>query len=162
MSDALDRQDRLILHHLQRDARMPLTTLAEHVGLSPNATGERLRRLVRDGVVTGFHARLSPEALGRGLTAFVEVKLERTDSDVFAAFAEAVRDAPDIEECHMVAGGFDYLLKTRHRDMAAYRAFLSDTLLRLPGVRETHTYPVMEELRADFGPMLPAPRGAGG
>ncbi|MDB2407739.1 Lrp/AsnC ligand binding domain-containing protein [Jannaschia sp.] len=157
MTDAFDRQDRLILHHLQADARMPITTLADRVGLSANATGERLRRLRQTGVITGYHARLSPQALGRGLTAFVEVKLERTDADVFAAFASAIRDATDIEECHMVAGGFDYLLKTRHRDMTAYRVFLSDTLLRLPGVRETHTYPVMEELRADLGPIVARP-----
>lgn len=155
MPDGPDRADRALIAHLLRDGRLPVTALAERIGLSPNATAERLRRLRRDGVITGFHARLSPEALGRGLLAFVEVKLERTDPEAFEAFAAAVRAAPDIEECHMVAGGFDYLLKTRHRDMAAYRAFLSDTLLRLPGVRETHTYPVMEEVRADPGP-LPA------
>lgn len=148
MINPLDRQDRAILRTLQSDGRISVTQLADKIGLSPNATAERMRRLQRDGVITGFHARLSPEALGRSLLAFVEVKLDRTSSDVFDAFAAAIRKAPDVEECHMVAGGFDYLLKTRHRDMAAYRAFLSDTLLSLPGVRETHTYAVMEEVRA--------------
>lgn len=145
MSD-IDRLDRRLLSILQEDGRIPVTALAERIGLSPNATAERMRRLQRDGVITGFRATLSAEALGRGLLAFVEVKLDRTASDVFDAFAAAIRKAPDVEECHMVAGGFDYLLKTRHRDMAAYRAFLSDTLLTLPGVRETHTYAVMEEV----------------
>ncbi len=140
----LDRSDRAILAVLQSDGRIPVTALADRIGLSPNATAERLRRMQREGVITGFRAVLSSVALGRGLTAFVEIKLDRTSSDVFDAFAAAIRQVADVEECHMVAGGFDYLLKTRHRDMAAYRAFLSDRLLDLPGVRETRTYAVME------------------
>ena len=78
---------------------------------------------------------------------FVEVKLDRTTKYVFEAFARAATRAPEVMECHMVAGGFDYLVKTRVKDMAAYRAFLSDVLLGLPGVRETHTYAVMEEVK---------------
>lgn len=140
----LDRYDRTILAVLQKDGRIAITGLAEHVGLSPNATAERMRRLQREGVITGFRATLNPAALGRGLTAFVEVRLDRTSSEVFDDFARVIRRMDGVEECHMVAGGFDYLLKTRHRDMAAYRAFLSDTLLDLPGVRETRTYAVME------------------
>ncbi|SDY43841.1 Lrp/AsnC family transcriptional regulator, leucine-responsive regulatory protein [Jannaschia faecimaris] len=140
----LDKHDHTILSILQKDGRIPVTALAERVGLSPNATAERMRRMQRDGVITGFRATLSPVAMGRGLTAFVEVRLDRTSSDVFDAFAHVVRDLEGVEECHMVAGGFDYLLKTRHRDMAAYRAFLSDRLVDLPGVRETRTYAVME------------------
>jgi len=140
----LDRFDRTLLAVLQRDGRIAITALAEQVGLSPNATAERMRRLQRDGVITGFRATLDPAALGRGLTAFVEVKLDRTASEVFDDFARVIRRMDGVEECHMVAGGFDYLLKTRHRDMAAYRAFLADTLIDLPGVRETRTYAVME------------------
>ena len=148
MPGELDRTDRAILTALQHDGRMTNAALAETVALSPNATAERVRRLVRDGIIEGFTARLSAAALGRPLLAFVEVKLERTSADVFDAFAQAARDTAAIEECHMVAGGYDYLLKTRHADMAAYRAFLSDTLLTLPGIRETHTYTVMEEVKA--------------
>lgn len=140
----MDKFDRTILGTLQRDGRIAITALAEEVGLSPNATAERMRRLQRDGVITGFHARLDPKTLGRGLTAFVEVKLDRTSSEVFEDFARVIRRLDGVEECHMVAGGFDYLLKTRHRDMDAYRAFLSDTLFELPGVRETRTYTVIE------------------
>ncbi|CTQ49111.1 Lrp/AsnC ligand binding domain-containing protein [Jannaschia donghaensis] len=140
----LDRFDRTILTILQGEGRIAITALAERVGLSPNATAERMRRLQREGVITGFRATLDPAALGRGLTAFVEVKLDRTSSEVFDNFARVIRQMDGVEECHMVAGGFDYLLKTRHRDMAAYRAFLSDTLVDLPGVRETRTYAVME------------------
>ena len=147
----LDRHDLKILRSLQRDGRLSIAALAEAIALSPNATNERFTRLMRDGVIEGFHARISPRALGRSLLAFIEVKLERTAPDVFDAFAEAAREADEIEECHMVAGGFDYLLKTRHADMDAYRRFLSDTLLALPGVRETHTFTVMEEVKAAGG-----------
>lgn len=126
---------------------MSVAALAEAIALSPNATNERFRRLVREGVIEGFHARISPRATGRELIAFVEIKLERTAPDVFEAFAAAAASEEAIDECHMVAGGFDYLLKTRHADMAAYRRFLSDALLALPGVRETHTFIVMEEVK---------------
>ena len=140
----LDRNDRRILEILQTDGRISITALSEAIGLSANATAERMRRLRRDGVITGYRATLDAAALGRGLTAFVEVRLDRTSSEVFDDFARVIRRMDGVEECHMVAGGFDYLLKTRHRDMAAYRAFLSDTLIELPGVRETRTYTVME------------------
>lgn len=146
---AIDQHDIKILKALQTDGRLPTTALAEKIGLSANATSERLKRLIRDGIIEGFTVRLSPEMLGRGLLVFVEVKLDRTTPDVFATFAEAARKSPEVLECHMVAGGFDYLVKTRVADMPAFRAFLSETLLALPGVRETHTYAVMEEIKAD-------------
>ena len=147
-----DRLDRLILSVLQREGRISNLDLAERVGLSPTATSERVRRLVRDGLVTGFGARLDPHRLGFGLLVFVEVMLDKTTPDVFERFAAAVTRAPEVLECHMVAGGFDYLLKTRVRDMAAYRDFLGKVLLSLPGVRETRTYAVMEEVKTD-GPL---------
>ncbi|MCC2112953.1 MAG: Lrp/AsnC ligand binding domain-containing protein, partial [Hyphomicrobiales bacterium] len=117
------------------------------IGLSPTATNERVKRLTRDGFIRGFGARLDAVKLGRGLLVFVEVKLDRTTPDVFDAFATAVRRAPEVMECHMVAGGFDYLIKTRVGDMSAYRRFLAEVLLSMPGVRETHTYAVMEEVK---------------
>ncbi len=144
---AIDRKDLKILAELQRDGRLTTTELANRVHLSPTATADRVRRLTSDGFILGYAARLSPEKLGRGLIVFVEVRLDRTSEDVFAEFAKAARANADIMECHMVAGGFDYLLKARVKDMAAYRAFLSDALLNLPGVRETHTYAVMEEIK---------------
>ncbi|PHK95471.1 ArsR family transcriptional regulator [Pseudoroseomonas rhizosphaerae] len=144
-----DRTDRMILSVLQREGRITNLELAERVGLSPTATSERMRRLLREGFVTGFGARLDPHRLGFGLLVFVEVLLDKTTPDVFTRFAEAVNRAPEVLECHMVAGGFDYLVKTRVRDMAAYRRFLGDVLLALPGVRETRTYAVMEEVKSD-------------
>ncbi|WP_102958803.1 Lrp/AsnC ligand binding domain-containing protein [Mangrovicella endophytica] len=143
----IDLKDRRILAELQANGRLTTLELAERVHLSPTAAAERVKRLTRDGYILGYTARLSPERLGRGMIVFVEVKLDRTSDDVFRDFAAAALANPDIMECHMVAGGFDYLVKARVKDMAAYRVFLSDALLNLPGVRETHTYAVMEEVK---------------
>ena len=107
----------------------------------------RVQRLTREGYIRGYHAELDPAKLGRGLVVFVEVLLDRTTQNVFDEFKAAVQVHPEILECHLVAGGFDYLLKTRMADMAAYRAFAGDVLWRLPGVRETRTYAVMEEVK---------------
>lgn len=145
---SIDQTDRKILRLLQRQGRLSNLELAEKVHLSPTATAERVKRLVREGFVEGYSARLSPEKLGRGLLVFVEVKLDRTTDDVFEAFADAVKRSDDVMECHMVAGGFDYLVKARVGGMAAYRAFLSEVILPLPGIRETHTYAVMEEVKS--------------
>jgi len=143
----IDKTDRRLLAELQRDGRIAVVALAEKLGLSPTATTERLRRLARDGFILGYSARLNPEKLDRGLLVFIEVKLDRTTPDVFDRFAKAVARAPEVLECHMVAGGFDYLVKIRVADMHAYRRFLGDVLLALPGVRESHTYAVMEEVK---------------
>lgn len=144
----LDAMDRKVLSVMQDDGRIPLVELAERIGLSPTATTERVKRLTRDGYILGYSARLDPDKLGRGLLVFIEVKLDRTTPDVFERFATAVARAPEVLECHMVAGGFDYLVKTRVADMSAYRRFLGEVLLSLPGVRETHTYAVMEEIKS--------------
>jgi Lrp/AsnC family leucine-responsive transcriptional regulator len=146
--DALDRLDRKILAVLQEDGRITVADLSERIGLSATATAERMRRLVRDGFIRGFRAELDPVRLGRGLLVFVEVLLDRTSPDVFDAFARQVKRAGEVLECHLVAGGFDYLLKARVRDMTAYRRFLAEVILPLPGVRETRTYAVMEEVKA--------------
>ena len=145
----LDKTDRRILAQLQLDGRISTVDLAERIGLSPTSTSERLRRLQREGYVTGFRAMLDPQRVGLGLLVFVEVSLDKTTPDVFERFAAAVRRAPEVLECHMVAGGFDYLVKTRVADMTAYRRFLGEILLALPGVKETRTYAVMEEVKTD-------------
>ena len=149
----LDRLDRRILLILQADGRIPAVELAERIGLSPTSTGERLKRLQKDGYIDGFSVRLNAGRLGLGLLIFVEVLLDKTTPDIFDRFADAARRAPQVLECHMVAGGFDYLIKTRVSDMAAYRRFLGDVVLTFPGVRETRTYAVMEEVKTDG--MLP-------
>jgi len=143
----LDRIDLRILSVLQADGRIANLKLAEAVALSPTAVLARTQRLQRDGYILGYEARLNPLKLGRGMMVFVEVSLDRTTHNVFDEFKAAVQVHDTIMECHMVAGGFDYLLKTRMADMAAYRDFAGSVLWQLPGVRETRTYAVMEEVK---------------
>ncbi len=143
----LDRIDRKILSIVQEDGRIANLKLAEAVALSPTAVLARVQRLTRDGFILGYEARLNPLKLGAGMLVFVEVLLDRTTPNVFDQFKAAVQVHPEIMECHMVAGGFDYLLKTRSADMNAYRVFAGNVLWQLPGVRETRTYAVMEEVK---------------
>ena len=143
----LDRTDLKILRALQADGRISNLKLAETVSLSPTAVLSRVQRLTKEGYILGYEARLNPLKLGAGLMVFVEVLLDRTTPNVFEAFKATVQVRPEIMECHMVAGGFDYLLKTRMADMEAYREFAGTVLWQLPGVRETRTYPVMEEVK---------------
>jgi Lrp/AsnC family leucine-responsive transcriptional regulator len=142
-----DRIDLRILRALQADGRISNLKLAEAVALSPTAVLARTQRLHREGYILGYEARLNPLKLGLGMMVFVEVLLDRTTPNVFNEFKAAVQVRDEIMECHMVAGGFDYLLKTRMADMAAYRDFAGSVLWQLPGVRETRTYAVMEEVK---------------
>jgi len=143
----LDRTDRRILQQLQEDGRISNLKLAEAVALSPTAVLARVQRLTREGYILGYEARLNPALLGAGMLVFVEVLLDRTTPNVFEQFKAAVQVHPEILECHMVTGGFDYLVKTRVADMEAYRHFAGTVLWQLPGVRETRTYAVMEEVK---------------
>jgi Lrp/AsnC family transcriptional regulator, leucine-responsive regulatory protein len=145
--DEIDKIDRKILNVLQEDGRISNLKLAETIGLSPTAVLARTQRLQREGFILGYEAKLNPAKIGRGMAVFVEVLLDRTTPNVFDAFKAAVQVHGEIMECHLVAGGFDYLLKLRVQDMAAYRDFAGRVLWQLPGVRETRTYAVMEELK---------------
>jgi Lrp/AsnC family leucine-responsive transcriptional regulator len=136
---ALDDTDRRLLRVLQADGRITNAELAKRCNLSPAATFDRVRRLRERGFITGYAALLDPAKVDRALLIFVEE---------FEEFGAAVRRAPEILECHMVAGGFDYLIKARVRDMEAYRNFLGDILVKMPGVRETRTYAVLEEVKS--------------
>ena len=143
----LDRIDLRLLRILQQDGRISNLKLAEAVALSPTAVLARVQRLTRDGFILGYEARLDPHKLGRGLTVFVEILLDRTTANVFDQFKAAVQVRDEIMECHMVAGGFDYLLKIRVRDMKEYRNVLSTHIACIRGVQQTHTYFVMEEVK---------------
>lgn len=146
----LDKQDLKILELLQQDGRIANTKLAEAVALSPTAALARVQRLTREGYILGYEARLNPLKLKAGMLVFVEVLLDRTTPNVFEEFKLALQDRREVMECHMVAGGFDYLLKTRHEDMAAYRDFAGRVLWKLPGIRETRTFAVMEEVKSSM------------
>ncbi|SCK28501.1 winged helix-turn-helix transcriptional regulator [Vogesella sp. LIG4] len=143
----LDRTDLKILQHLQANARISMTELADKVGLSTTPCTERVRRLERDGVIEGYHARLNPQALGASLLVFVEIKLSAKSGDIFDAFRREVQKLPDVLECHLVSGEYDYLLKVRLPDMSMYRQVLGDILLKLPQANESRSYVVMEEVK---------------
>ncbi len=149
----MDETDRRILRYLQRDGRVTNLDLSRAIHLSPAATLERVRKLEQSGVIRGYLARLDPDALQLGLLVFIQITLDRSDPGLFDEFSRVIKSIPQVSECYMVAGGFDYLIKARVRDMNAYRNFLGRTLTRLPGVRQTHTYTVMEEVKSD--PELP-------
>ncbi len=143
----LDGVDLAILDALQRDGRVPIVALAKAVGLSATPCAERIRALEAAGVIDGYAARLDPARLGLGLLVFIEIAIDRTSQDAFQQFRRAIAGIPQIQECHMVAGGFDYLLKVRVPDMAGYRAFLGEVLSSVPGIRETRSYPAMEPVK---------------
>jgi Lrp/AsnC family leucine-responsive transcriptional regulator len=144
---ALDDVDLRLLRILQADGRITNLKLAAAVGLSSASTHERVKRLVRDGTILGFNARLNPNLLQAGLLVFAEVRLAAMSNAVNEAFKAAVQLRPEILECHEVAGGFDYLLKTRVAHMGAYRDLVAAVAWSLPGVRDVRTYAVMEELK---------------
>ena len=148
-SDQLDAIDRSLLRLLQEDGRRTTLDLAARVGLSPTGTSQRVKRLFRDGFITAVRAVLNPQKIGRGTLVFIEVRLDQAAPHVFDRFAEAVAKAPEVLECHMVVGGFDYLVKARMSEMAAYQDFLKRVILPLPGVRETHTYASISDVKPD-------------
>ena len=154
-SNQLDRIDRNIVRLLQRDARMAHTELARRVGLSTTPCKERVRRLEREGVIQHYQAVLDPAALDRALVVFVQIRLNRTSQDIFEQFTAAALDLPEVQECYLVSGNFDYLIKARVADMNAYRDLLGETLLTLPGVQESTSYVVMEQVKESL--MLPEP-----
>jgi len=145
MLDALDRR---ILEELQKDGRLSNQDLSKRINLSPTPCLTRVKRLEKKGLIKGYSAFVDAEKLGAGLLVFVEVVLDRTTPDVFDAFKTTVMGMDQVLECHMVSGGFDYLIKARFPDMAHYRDFLGRSLAALPSVRETHTYVAMEEVKS--------------
>ncbi len=143
----MDRFDATILSVLAEDGRISITDLAKRIGLSKSPTQARLRRLEDAGVILGYRALLDPIRLGLDHVAFVEVRLSDTREVALKAFNAAVSKVPEIEQAHMIAGNFDYLLKVRTRDMAAYRQFLGETITTLPFVSNTSTYVAMEAVK---------------
>ncbi|SFM50846.1 Lrp/AsnC ligand binding domain-containing protein [Rugamonas rubra] len=144
---SLDKLDRKILRILQDDGRISMKDLSEQVGLSITPAIERVKRMERDGVITGYHARVDPPALGAKLLVFVEITLHQKSASVFEQFRREVLRIPEVQECHLVSGDFDYLIKARIHEMAEYRKLLGDMLLQLPGAAQSKSYVVMEEIK---------------
>lgn len=143
----IDRLDRKILHELQREGRLTMTELAARIGLSASPCTERVRRLERAGVIQGYHARLNPEALGRGLLVFVELTLSSKSAEVFEKMRRELLAEPRVLECHLVSGPFDYLVKARLSAMREYRDLLGQILRKVPVPAQSNSYVVMEEIK---------------
>jgi Lrp/AsnC family leucine-responsive transcriptional regulator len=142
----VDKYDRKILSVLSIEGRISMTALGERVGLSKTPVTARVKRLEEEGVITGYRATLSASKLGVEHIAFLEVKLSDTREKALDAFNQAVRAIPEVEACHMIAGGFDYLIKVRTSDIFAYRQVLGEQLSRLPNVASTSTYISMQSV----------------
>ena len=140
----MDKIDRKILRELQCDGRMTLTELSTRVALTKTPCMERVRRLEKSKIITGYGAHLNPDKMGAGHIAFVQVTLNDTTTKALQEFNLAVQQVPQIQSCHMIAGNFDYLLKVRTKDVAEYRQFLGTTIAQLPKVQHTSTFIVME------------------
>lgn len=143
----LDRFDHAIIRELAGDGRMAVTELARRIGLTKTPTQARVRRLEEVGVIAGYRAMLNPIRMGLAHVAFVEVKLSDTREAALQAFNRAVRAVPEIEECHMMASSFDYLLKVRTGDIMAYRRVLGERISTLPHVAATSTFVAMETVK---------------
>lgn len=143
----MDRFDHAILEVLSSEGRISVTDLARRIGLSKSPTQARLRRLEAEGVIAGYQAMIDPIRLGLDHVAFVEVKLNDTRESALRAFNEAVAQIAEIEQAHMIASNFDYLLKVRTRNMAAYRAVLAEKISTLPHVSSTSTFVAMQAVK---------------
>ncbi|MFN3259344.1 MAG: Lrp/AsnC family transcriptional regulator [Pikeienuella sp.] len=148
----LDRIDRAILRELQSDGRLSVAELAARVNLSKTPAHARLRRLIAEGYILGFSAQVDHARLGLGHVAFVQVTLSDTRAPALEAFNAAVRALPAVEQCHMIAGAFDYLLKVRSADIAEYRRMLGEEIARLPHVANTSTFVSMEAVKEAGAP----------
>lgn len=146
----LDRIDLTILDVLQKEGRISNVELAKKVNLSASPCLDRVKRLEKDGYIERYGAFLNGSKLKYGMSAFIQVTLDRTTKDVFDQFKDEVVKIREVAECHMVAGGFDYLLKLRFENMAEYREVLG-VIVELPAVSQTHTYVVMEHVKQDDG-----------
>ena len=140
----LDRTDLKILDILQTDGRISNSKLAELVNLSPTAVMARVQKLTKDEFILGYEAKLNPNKLNASFLVFVEVLLDKTTPNVLEDFIDAVTQYPEIVECHMVSGGFDFLIKLRSAGMEEFRRIAGQILWQLPGVKETRSYPVMQ------------------
>lgn len=145
--DSLDIIDKKILRELQSNGRITYNELAERIGLSKTPCLKRVKRLERENYIRGYQALLDPDRVQQGYVVYVQVKLMSTKRAMLDKFNKKVLEIPEIVSCHMMAGGYDYLLKVRTKDMKSYRDFLVESLSTLPGIDQTSTFPVMEQIK---------------
>ena len=153
----LDRIDQKIIDVLQSNGRITMTDLGEQVGLSTSPCAERVKRLEKNGVIMGYHAKVNPKLIGKPLLVFVELTLSSKSEEVFEQIRDELRDMPEVIECHLVSGSFDYLIKSRLQAMTDYRELLGKILSKIPVPAQSHSYVVMEEVR-ESSYIIPAPQ----
>ena len=146
-SKELSTIDRNILRILQKKGRISYAALSRQVGLSATPCMERVKKLEREGVIQGYTTLINPEYLDAALVVFVQVSLERTSKSIFEDFRKAAENLQEVQECYLLSGSFDYLIKARVADMAAYRRFYGETLLNLPGLKDCTSFVVMEQIK---------------
>lgn len=151
----LSKIDKNILRLLQKNGRVSYAELSRQVGLSTTPCMERVKRLEKQGVIKGYTAVIDPSYLSAGLVVFVQIRLARKAQGIFSEFREAAIKLEEVQECYLVSGNFDYLIKARVADMPAYRHFLGETLLTLPDVQESTSYVVMEEVKETLSVPIP-------
>ncbi|MDP6098025.1 MAG: Lrp/AsnC ligand binding domain-containing protein [Gammaproteobacteria bacterium] len=151
----LNTIDKNILRELQKDGRITYAELARRVGLSTSPCLERVKRMERDDIIRGYTTLLNPACLGADLVVIVQIRLQRTSQDIFEKFKQAAIALEEVQECYLVSGNIDYLLKARVPDMDAYRKFLGGDLLSLPGVQESTSYVVMELVKETLNIPIP-------
>ena len=152
----LDSIDRRILDVLQRQGRITMTELGEQVGLSTSPCSERVKRLERQGLISGYHAHIDAQRLGRSLLVFIEITLSQKSPQIFETVRREVGAMPEVLECHLVSGSFDYVLKARLRAMNEYRDLLGKILKQIPVPAQSNSYVVMEEIKETL--LLPLDR----
>ena len=152
-----DSIDRRILDLLQQDGRLTMTELGERVGLSTSPCSQRVKRLEAQGVIKGYHARVNPAALGKNLLVFVEITLAQKSEHIFKKVRDELQNMPEVLECHLISGSFDYLVKVRLTDMSEYRHLLGSILQHMPVPAQSNSYVVMEEVKESF--VIPVQRG---
>jgi len=143
----LDKYDRNILQVLQRDGRISYTDLGKQVGLTTTPCIERVRKLERMGFIRGYSAHLSAQRLDAGLVVFVQISLDRSSKQSFEDFRAVIQQMDPVQECYLVTGSFDFLVKARVKDMHAYRDFLEEELLAVPGVADSTSIAAMETVK---------------
>lgn len=154
----LDKYDKKIMSALQDDGRMSYTDLGKAVGLTTTPCIERVRKLERHGYIKHYTACLDTKKLETGLVVFVQISLSRSSQQSFASFRDAIAKLPEVQECHLVTGHFDFLVKARVKDMSAYRDFLENQLLNIKGVQDSTSIAVMETVKETMKIPVLAPR----
>lgn len=147
MNRILDQIDKNILRVIQREGRIPIVELAERVNITKSPCLIRLRKLEKDGFIRGYRADIDPHKVEQSHLVYVQVKLKNTSRKKLNEFNAAVRDIPEILSCHMMSGGYDYLLKVRSKNVQSYSLFMADILSDLPSVQQTSTFPVLQEVK---------------